>query len=131
MTQFKDFNELFDPLVLPVGGKNYTIPAASFEAGARINGIMEGTEKLSDEAFYRLLLSDAVFDELLADHVPAAAIDRIGRVALTDFKYGREFAEAMWETGGDPKAVAEYQKKNAPSRAQRRSKTTAAARKTH
>ena len=130
MTQFKDLAELLDPLVLPVNGKTYKIPAVSFEAGVRIDGILDGPEKLTDEEFYRLLLSDAVFDQLLADGIPSVWIDRIARTALTDYKAGRDMAVKMWETGGNPKAVAEYDRQNAPNRASRRSKSTAAARKT-
>jgi hypothetical protein len=130
MTQFKDFDELFDPLVLPIHGHEYEIPALSFEAGVIVNGVIDKTENLTDEQFYRILLSDAVFDRMLADKLPAAAIDRVARTALTDFKYGRELALTMWETGGDPKAVQEYASRNAPNRASRRSKSTAAARKT-
>lgn len=130
MTQFKDFTELYEPLVLPVAGKEYTIPAVSFEAGARINGILDGAAKMGDEEFYRLLLSDDLFEQMLADGVSAVALDRVGRTALTDFKYGRELALTMWETGGDPKAVEQYQKAHAPNRASRRSKSTGAAKKT-
>lgn len=130
MSQFKDFNDLYEPLVLPVGGKKYEIPALSFTAGATVNGVIDGGEKLTDEDFYRLLLSDAVFDQMMADNLPATAIDRVARTALTDFKYGRELAVTMWETGGDPKAVAEYKKAHAPNRASRRSRSTATAKKT-
>ncbi|MGN6200022.1 DUF7426 family protein [Humibacter sp.] len=130
MTQFKDLAELFDPLVLPVNGKEYTIPPLSFEAGATVDGALRGEEKMGDEAFYRLLISDKLFDELLADHVPAKMIDRIARTVLTDHASTRELALTMWETGGDPKAVEEYKKAHAPNRASRRSKSTAAARKT-
>lgn len=130
MTQFKDFAELFDPLVLPVNGKEYTIPPLSFQAGVTVDGILAGGEKMADEQFYRLLISDALFDQMLADGLPAVAIDRVGRTVLTDYKYGRELALTMWETGGDPKAVEEYKKAHAPNRVSRRSKSTVAARKT-
>ncbi|QDZ15778.1 DUF7426 family protein [Humibacter ginsenosidimutans] len=130
MSQFKDFNDLFDPLALPVGGKEYTIPPLSFEAGARVNGVLDGTEELNEEQFLRLVLSDDIFDQLIADGVSAQAINRFGKVALTDFKYTREMAIKMWETAGDPKAMTEWDKQNAPSRALRRSKSTGTARKT-
>jgi hypothetical protein len=130
MTQFKDFDEIFDPLVLPIHGHEYEIPPLSFEAGVIVNGVIDKTENLTDEQFYRLLLSDAVFDQMLADKLPAAAIDRVARTALTDFKYSRELALTMWETGGDPKALQEYAKRNAPNRASRRSKSTVAAKRT-
>lgn len=128
MSDFTDFNELYEPLVLPINGKQYTIPPVSFDAGARINGIVDGTEKLGDEDFFRLILG-AVFDEMLTDKVPAAAINRAGQTALADFKYGRAMAETMWKTGGDPKAIQELVAPK-PNRAARRSKGTGAANKT-
>ncbi|OZB79732.1 MAG: hypothetical protein B7X41_19050 [Microbacterium sp. 14-71-5] len=127
MSEFSDFNDLFDPLVLPINGKQYTIPPVSFAAGVKINGIVDGTEKMGDEEFYRLILG-SVFDEMLADKVPMAALDRAGKAALADFQYGRGMAEIMWKTGGDPKAVESLAPK--PNRAARRSKGTAAASKT-
>ena len=131
MTEFKNFNDVFDPLVLPVGDKEYTIPPLSFEAGVTVDGLAaDPSKKMVDEAFYRLLLSDAVFDQMIADGVSAKAIDRVARTALTDHKFNREAAIIMWETNADPKAVQEYTKAHAPNRASRRSKSTAAARKT-
>lgn len=127
MSDFTDFNELYEPLVLPINGKKYTIPPVSFDAGTKINGIVDGAEKLSDEVFFRLVLGDQ-FDEMHTDNVPAAAITRAAQTALADFKYGRAMAETMWKTGGDPKAIQENAPK--PNRAARRSKVTAAASKT-
>lgn len=128
MSDFTDFNELYEPLVLPINGKQYTVPAASFDAGTQINGIVEhGAEQLGDEDFFRLILG-AVFDEMRADNVPSTAITRAAQTALADFKYGRAMAETMWKTGGDPKAIQALAPK--PNRAARRSKGTAAANKT-
>lgn len=129
MTKFQDFNDMFDPLELPIDGKTYRIPPVSFDAGVKINGIVDGTKSLGEEEFFRLVLGD-VFDQMRADKVPSTAITRAGQVALADFKYGREMAEVMWATGGDPKAVEAYKKAHAPNRAARRSKGTAAANKT-
>lgn len=128
-TKFQDFNELFEPLELPINGKTYRIPPASFEAGVKIQGIVDGVEKLTDEEFFTLMLGDT-FQEMLDDRVPAPAIVRAGQTALADFRFGRDMAEAMWTTGGDPKALEELRKKRAPNRAARRSRGTAAASKT-
>ncbi|MBS0231726.1 MAG: hypothetical protein JSS52_11295 [Proteobacteria bacterium] len=128
MSTFSDFNELYDPLVLPINGKEYQIPPASFEAGARINGIIDGAEQLTDEEFFRLVLG-GVFDDMVADKVPAAAITRAGQTALADFRYGRGMAETMWKTGGDPKAIQELLAPK-PNRAARRSKGTGVGNKT-
>jgi hypothetical protein len=118
MTTFKDLAEILEPLVLPIRGKEYTIPPLSFQDGERVNAIVDGSEKLTDEEFYRLLLSDAMFDELIADGAPARGIDRIARTALTDYKFGRELALIMWETGGDAAAIEALQKQR--TRAKRR-----------
>lgn len=128
MSDFSDFNDLFDPLVLPIGGKDYTVPPVSFEAGVRINGIVDGTDELTDEEFFRLILGPA-FDEMLADSVPSVAITRAGQAALADFKYGRRMAVVMWKTGGDPKAV-ESLASPPQNRAARRSNGTAVENKT-
>lgn len=126
MSDFSDFNELYEPLVLPINGKAYTIPPLSFTAGGIVNGVIDG-EKLDDVEFFRLILSPEVFDRMVADNVPDLAIVRAGQTALADFKYGRAMAGLMWKTGGDPKAV---QTLATPNRAARRSKSTAAASKT-
>lgn len=129
----KDFNDVFEPLVLPINGKQYTIPPASFEAGVKINGIIDGAETMTDEEFFALILGP-VFQEMVDDKVPSAAIIRAGQTALADFRYGRVMAETMWATGGDPKAIDKHLKANAPNRAARRgkkpSKGTGGAKKT-
>lgn len=125
--EFADFNDLFDPLVLPINGKKYTIPPMSFDAGVRINGLFgPDPETLPDEELFALLLGDTL-SEMIADGVPAKAINRAGMAALSDFRENRAVAEAVWATGGDPKALTEYAKAQAPNRAARRSTRTAAA----
>lgn len=128
MSEFSDFNDLYEPLVLPINGKSYTIPPASFNAGVQINGIVDGADKLGDAEFIRMVLGDA-FDQMVADSAPATAINRAAMTALADFKFGRAMAETMWKTGGDPKAIRELVAPK-PNRAARRSKGTAAANKT-
>jgi hypothetical protein len=54
----------------------------------------------------RELLGD-LYDEMVADGVPYEALVLAGQTATHDFLYGREAAEAYWNSGGDPKAVAE------------------------
>lgn len=51
------------------------------------------------------LLGD-VYDEMVADGVPYRAIRLASETAQFDFLYGREAAEAFWNSEGDPKAVA-------------------------
>lgn len=60
----------------------------------------------SREDITRRLLGP-IYDEMRADGVPYEALVQAGQTATHDFLYGREAAEAYWNTGGDPKAVAE------------------------
>lgn len=132
MTDFKDFNDLIEPIILPIGGKQYTIPPVSAEDGIRFkiarSGV-EGAPKITDDDFERIFLGD-VRDEMIADNVPAEALNRALATALTDHSAGRDAARIMWETGGDPKAAAAYVKAHAPNRASRRSKSTGKAKRT-
>ena len=125
MSSFSDFNDLYEPLTLPIGGKAYVIPPLSFTAGATVNGLIDGKEDESGEEFIRLVLSPEVFEQMVTDGVPDIAITRAGQTALADFKYGRAMAEIMWRTGGDPKAVQALVTQKAPNKAATRSKSTA------
>ena len=89
MSEFTDFNELVKPLVLPIGGKQYTIPPVSFDAGARVHGLIEDPANHNEEEFFRLLLGVEVFEQMRNDNAPSAAIARAAYTALADFKYGR------------------------------------------
>lgn len=133
MTQFKDFDELADPLILPIKGKLYTIPPVGAADGIRFNLAADPTVKdaspISDEEFFRIFLGTA-YDEMVADNIPGAALIRAAYAALADFQSGRGAAVIMWETGGDPKAIEAYSRAHAPNRAARRSKPTAAANST-
>jgi hypothetical protein len=126
---FADFNELVDPLVLPVNGVKYSIPPVSMAAGLKFTRVTaEGsdpTETMSDEEFYGAFLG-GTYELMVADGVPAAAVNRAALAALADFQRGREVAEIVWTTGADPKALTAYVAKS-QNRAQRRSKSTVAA----
>jgi hypothetical protein len=121
---FKDFSELVEPLVLPINGKQYTIPPVSMVDGIRFNtaadpNAAEGTEVILDPEFFEMFLGDT-YRQMLADGVPGIAITRAAMTALADFQRGRTVAEVMWETGADPKALSEYLTANLPNRAARR-----------
>jgi hypothetical protein len=47
-----------------------------------------------------------VYDEMVADNVPALALSRAVLTALSDFRLGREIAEQVWESGLSPEALA-------------------------
>ena len=127
---FKDYQELADPLVLPINGKSYTVPAVGLADGIKLTAALDPESKtpVTDDEFNRMLLGTA-YNEMLADNVPGPAVIRASLTALADFQKGRETAEIMWETGGDPKALTAWVKA-ATNRAQRRSTGTGAAKKT-
>lgn len=130
MAKFDDFDAVYEPLVLPIKGKEYTIPPVAAAEGIRFTAAasgVEGAEFFSDEDMERMLLGPDLKQELLDDGVSDAAVKRILLTALADFQGGRSAAEIMWATGGDPKAMAAYVRQNAPNRASRRSKSTAKA----
>jgi hypothetical protein len=117
---FADYTEFLEPLELPIRGKRYTIPALSFEDGLRLAPLLEGkpVEGIEDEEIEALLLGSAAA-EMRADGVPGDAINRAYLTALAEYKFGRDAAEIMWATGGDPKAI-EARVKAATNRSQRR-----------
>lgn len=131
MTELKDFTDFADgPLVFPIRGKKYTAPEISIELGMRLNGITNHGDEADMESveLFKLMLGP-VWDEMVSDGVPMTAAIRAGATMLADFQYGREYATAMWETGADPKAMAEYMKARG-NRATRRSNSTGGATKT-
>lgn len=131
MTELREFTEFADgPLVFPYKGKKYVAPEISIPLAMRLNGITNGgqEQELPVTELWPLLLGP-VWDEMIADNVPLALANRAGATMLADFQYGREYAEAMWETGADPKAMTEYMKARG-NRATRRSKSTGGATKT-
>lgn len=131
---FKDFNELIDPLVLPIGGIDYTIPPVGAADGIRFNISVDPTTNtapgISDDEFLRMFLGTA-YEEMLANNVPSQAMMRAAMTGLAEFQRGRSVAEVIWETGADPKALADYVMRSLPNRKARRkakkSKGTAAA----
>jgi hypothetical protein len=118
---FEDLTELVEPLVLPIRGKMYRLPAVSFEDGLRLKSLLDGAPDpdLTDADVNRILLGD-VRGQLEADGVPQEWIGRVLLVALADYKSGRFSAEVMWKTGGDPKEIQALTEQVAPNRAARR-----------
>lgn len=109
---FRDWQdtEAADPLVLPIHGKTYDIPALGHldeirmrEEFGRLN--TGSAPLMTNEEFLRATLGDAL-DQMRADNVPAKAIVHASVVAHTDALYGRQAAEDMWEHGPDPEALA-------------------------
>lgn len=127
----REFSEFADgPLIFPYKDKTYEAPEVGIALGMRLNGITnEGAEAdLNIKDLLPDLLGDA-WTQMVADDVPISFAIRAGATVLADFQYSREYALVMWETGADPKAVAEYTRRNG-NRATRRSKSTGGATET-
>lgn len=121
---FEDLDEFFDPtLPLPIGGKTYTIPSPSADVGIRCQRMFslmrraaQGHTLTADEAaslrfddedertWHRTLLGP-IYDELVADDVPWAKIQRVSSTAFTWITQGKSAAEAVW-TANRPEAPA-------------------------
>lgn len=122
------------PLVFPIGGKEYELKPVTIPNGITLQRLINGKDKKlaeqSGEELWKLVLGD-LWDQFVDDGVPVEAAVRAGITALAEYQYGRETAEAAWEAGADPKAIQKYVEANQPTnRAQRRSNSTGAAKKT-
>lgn len=117
---FKDYAEVVERLELPINGKKYQIPPVSLSDGIKLADVIDPDSKttVSDEEFSRLVLG-AALDEMRADHVTPAAIERASLAGLAYWRKGISTAEIMWETGGDPKALEAWVK-STTNRASRR-----------
>ncbi|MGN6325718.1 DUF7426 family protein [Pseudolysinimonas sp.] len=123
MSKFEDFSEIYEPLVLPVNGKSYTIRPVVGAEGEKFNAAIAGGDnapEFSDVDLEAMLLGPELKQRLLDDGVSDAAIKRILLTALAEFQGGRAMAEIMWATGGETAAMADYVKSHAPNRAARR-----------
>lgn len=101
----RPYEELVGPLVIPVRGKEYPLPAVSLQDGLRIHAATNKGDDLSLQDLTEIILGDTGRD-MLADGVPAAVVDRALWAGIADFQQGREAAEQVWEHGV-PKAVLE------------------------
>jgi hypothetical protein len=98
-----------EPLAFPINGKLYVVPPVGFQTGLRLTEIIQAGPSVQTpetaEDLWRMILGPA-YDEMKTDDVPGDALARAGFAALTDFQFGRDAAEAVWESGADPKALA-------------------------
>lgn len=125
-----------EPLAFPIGGKLYTVPPVGFQTGLRLTEMIQAgpqvQSKETAEDLWRMILGPA-YEEMKADNVPGDALARAGFAALTDFQFGRDAAEAVWESGADPKALTEIMLKRAAEKtppASTRSRSTASGTRT-
>lgn len=107
---FPDYFDLVDPLVLPIRGKQYTIPVVSFQDMARWktystkkrDGVeLADTEIVTNNEFHHIFLG-SVLDEMIADGLPENIIIHAAATAMADAEATREVAERVWVTL-DPK----------------------------
>ena len=96
-------------LAFPIGGKVYTIPELDYRSMLTVQKVKAGEPSELDgmppEDTWRLIMGEA-WDQMIADNLPAEAIGRAGLATLVYYEQGREAAEAVWEHGLDPKALA-------------------------
>lgn len=101
----RPYEELVGPLVIPVRGKEYPLPAVSMADGLRIHAAGTNGGSIDLQDLTEIILGDTK-QLMLGDGVPPAVVDRAFWAGLTDFQAGREAAEQVWEHGV-PKAVLE------------------------
>jgi hypothetical protein len=104
----RPLEDILGPLVVPVRGKEYTLPAVSLTDGIKIHASRTEAAPLDATELYRIILGDT-HAQMLADNVPGDVIDRVFLTAYTDFTSGRDSAEEVWENGL-PKALREAAK---------------------
>lgn len=151
MRDFEDFEQVLTGggLELPVRGTVYVVEPCSAENGiylTRLFGDMERasrgisitTEGFTDEQESELMrrILGAAYDDMLEDGVPWPAVRHAMAAAWVYQVHGTESARAVWNSGGDPKALAsaraerEREKENRQQRraraAQERTSTGAA-----
>lgn len=133
------------PLVLPAGDKEYTVQPVDYETGLSL--LATGTSKspikrnTEDRELFKLVMGPA-WDEMLADGQPYPVVFRAGMATVQyqtalvsglDCEQAVTLAEAVWESGLDPEAVAAAlaaQQNQSGSKGSKPSTSTASARKT-
>lgn len=105
---FADITEFIEPLALPIAGKTYTVPPLPYDVGLSLTaGPADLIDSMTPDDFRRTFLGSAL-DAMIADQVPLQYVARAALTALADFQGGRDVAEAMWASGGSPKALEQY-----------------------
>jgi hypothetical protein len=99
---FAPLEEIEGPIVLPLKGREVTLPVLSLEEGVRLqNRLAEGGVTEGELAS---VLLGPVLPELVSAGVAAPVISRVVAVAIAEWRFGREAAEKAW---ADPKALVE------------------------
>ncbi len=102
----RPLEDIIGPLVVPLRGKEYTLPQVSLPDGVRLTQALRNEGSVLWGDLIPMLLGDA-YQKMLDDRIPPAMIDRVLWTALADFQNGRESAEAVWEHGVPKEIVQE------------------------
>lgn len=109
------------PLTFPIAGKEYTIPPVGWDCGLALTKYLEmntaalGKVKTKSDVLFKLAMSDAVWDQMVADNVATHLMFRAGMASLAHFKMLTDgssdemalaAAETVWESGIDPETLA-------------------------
>jgi hypothetical protein len=109
------------PLTFPVGDKEYTIPPVGWDCGLKLVGYFDlepaklAKLRFKSEDLFRLAMSEAVWEQMVADGVASHVMFRAGLASLAHFQAlargttaeeALAIAEAVWESSVDPEAVA-------------------------
>lgn len=121
-----------EPLKFPIGGKEYVIPPVGWDCGITLVKYLGmdqeqlGKLKMKSETLLKLAMSDEVWEQMRADGVASHIMFRAGLASLAHFKSLAEggtadvallAAEAVWESGIDPEALAARMAANLQARA--------------
>lgn len=110
---FKAWEEVdHNRLVLPIGGKDYTIPPVGYldeirirEANAPRPDGEDPPPGIPDVEFLAMVLGSAL-QQMREDNVPRTAILHAAATAHTFTTHGLAIAREVWENGLDPEALA-------------------------
>ncbi|HET6915576.1 MAG TPA: hypothetical protein VFH56_05745 [Acidimicrobiales bacterium] len=129
----RDLDEFFNPtLRLPIHGKVYVVASPDAKTGLRVQRLMSvgayaaaGGEVTDDDLdslefdddeerdLYLRILGPA-YDEMVADGLPWEIVQHAGQTALTWVAFGRDAADRIWESVGEPQRP-EPQDRKAPA----------------
>lgn len=121
------------PLVFPIGEKEYAVPPVGIDAGLQLNELFalpaaeRGKVKLKSVDMFKLAVTAELWDEMVADGVPLSDAFRVGMAALAHFQTlmadtgptaidnAEKAAQAIWESGINPEALAAWMAANQPT----------------
>lgn len=100
---FRDLYEIIEPLVLPIGGKDYRVPLLGIADAKRLeeNASPDSTTPPMSNLEYFQVMLGPVYDEMVQDNVPFASMRLAAMTAQADYQRGRVVAQVLWEAGGD------------------------------